>query len=115
MQLVNGAVNMLSKSPSTAFALSDLLSATCRHKGGDNAIAVLRRLIELLRGGSEGSPVTLTGRSDAALHAPSHLLAVLITENTLISGLAYQQGAGSAACKWLSSLQTASLADIWTD
>ncbi len=83
---------MLSKSPSTAFALSDLLSATCRQKNGENAPAVLLRLVELLRGGLEGSPPTLAGRSDAALQAPSHLLAVLTAENPVLATTAFEHG-----------------------
>ena len=92
VQLVNGAVSMLSKSPSTAFALSDLLSATCHQKNGENAKAVLWQLVELLKGGPEGSQPTLAGRSDAALQAPSHLLAVLTAENPALATTAFEQG-----------------------
>lgn len=97
VQLVNGAVSMLSKSPTTAFALSDLLSATCRQKNGENAEAVLRRLVELLRGAPEGSAPTLAGRTDAAIQAPSHLLAVLTAENPTLATTAFEQGTPRAA------------------
>ena len=83
---------MLGKSPSTAFALSDLLSATCRQKEGENAQAVLQRLVFLLRGGPSGSPPSIAGRSEAALLASSHLLAVLTAENPSLATTAYEQG-----------------------
>ena len=92
VHLVNGAVNMLTKSSATAFALSDLLSATCRQKQGENAKAVLLRLVELLGGSPQGSKPSLDGRSDAAMLAPSHLLAVLIAENPTLATTAYEQG-----------------------
>ena len=98
-QLVNGAVSMLSKSPSTAFALSDLLSATCRQKGGENATAVLQRLVELLQGAPPGSQPSLAGRSDAALQAPAHLLAVLTAENPTLATAAYEQGTSLSALR----------------
>ena len=83
---------MLGKSPSTAFALSDLLSATCRQKNGENAKAVLLQLVHLLKGGPEGSQPTLSGRSDAQMQAPSHLLAVLTAENPTLATTAFEQG-----------------------
>lgn len=111
--MVAGAVSMLIKSPSAAFALSDLLSATCRQKGGIHTKAVLQRLVEELQGSSEGAETRLGGQSDQALQAPSHLLAVLTAENPTLATTAYEQGKrhaieypcfrhfGGSAKKWL--------------
>jgi hypothetical protein len=92
IQLVNGAVAMLSKSPATAFALSDLLTATCRQKGGENCKFVLQRLVEYLRTAPPGTKPRIAGRSEAAIQAPAHLLAVLTAENPTLAAEAYNQG-----------------------
>lgn len=93
LQLVDGAVKMLRTSPTTAFALSDLLSAICRQKEGGNAAAVLQRLLDLLRGFAEGGRPFLSARLDREIQAPAHLLAVLIAENPSLAVAAYEQGA----------------------
>ena len=92
IQLVDGAVAMLSKSPATAFALSDLLSATCRQDGGKNCAPVLQRLVEILRrpGVWLSNPQSLP--LDVAIQAPAHLLAVLTAENPTLAAEAYAQG-----------------------
>jgi len=82
---------MLSQSPATAFALSDLLTATCRQKGGESCKPVLQRLVEFLKT-PPGAESLAAGRPDSAIQAPAHLLAVLTAENPTLAAEAYAQG-----------------------
>lgn len=68
---------MLARSPAAAFSLADLLAALTKRDDRAQSGAVLKQLVELLRGCPPGDKPSCSGRQDATLQAPAHLLALL--------------------------------------
>ena len=112
VQLVEGAVGMLAKAPAATFSLADLLAALCKQNGGENGRAVLKKLVELLRGLMDGAPSS-ADRSPASLQAPAHLLAVLTAEDPSLLHIIHEQGTASPVKQQQTTVSVGEWMVVW--